>query len=290
MADDHAAAPTTTAEAPQNLIDAAAPGAATAGAAVPAKVVADPAAAANTEWFWTDGVKGADKRPDWLKADKYKTVADQAKAYIDLEKKHGELAAKFKDFAGAPEKYDLTVPEDLKDKLEWLPDDPLLAQFQTLAKESGMSQPIFEKLLHTFAQYEYANMAPDWAKEKAAIGERADERLSGFWDWAGATFDDETATTVKRALGVAPSPAEIFKALEAVQNAGRQPAVFKPGDDVAGGAMSVEALNSKYRTPDATTKRALIDTPDGLKAYRAELAKLVGTGDHKVIVGAKKQA
>lgn len=282
-----APAPAAPPAAEPTLLDTAVKPAA-ADPAAPAALPSSAEPAAVAEWFWADGVKGADKPPEWFDGKKYKSVAEQAKAYPEARKELDALRGKMKSFAGAPEQYELTIPDDLKDKLEWLPDDPLLNQFQTLAKEGGMSQELFSKLLHTFAQYEYTNGAPDWAKEKEAIGDRADERLSGFWEWAESTFDDETAATVKRALGVWPSPAQIFMALEAVRSGTRQPAIHKAGDDVQTGPKSVEEINRKYRTPDPATKRALIDTPDGVKAYRAELAKLVGNGDHKEVVGQRK--
>lgn len=286
MADDNsaAAAPSggTEGTAPAadvgNLIDAA-----KAPSAAPAAV---PAAAA--DWFWADGVKGADKAPEWFDGKKYKSVADQAKAYPDLFKKFGEQSAKLKGFTGAPEKYELTIPEAMAGQLEWKSEDPLLGQFQTIAKESGMSQETFNRLLHTFAQYEYENSSIDWEKEKAAIGERSDERLTGFWDWVGANMDEETSMSVKHALGTNPTPSQVFKALEAVQSATRQPAVNRVDDTVQHTPTTVEALDRKYRTPDPTTKRALIDTPDGLKAYRAELSKVVGSGEHREVVGQRR--
>jgi hypothetical protein len=268
-------AETTTSETPpaENLIDAA-------KAANPAATTTTETA---TEWFWSDGVKGTEKPPDWFDGKKYKSVAEQAKAYPEARRELDGLRTKLKGFAGAPEKYELTVPEDLQDKLEWLPDDPLLGQFQTLAKEAGMSQQVFEQVLHTFAQYEYANMMPDWAKEKTALGERADERLNGFWDWAGANFDEQTAMTVKRALGIAPSPAEIFMALEAVQNAGRQPPLHKH-DETAAGALTLADVDRLQADPRFGTD----------PAYRAEVrakrAQVVGTGDHKVIIGGARKA
>ena len=47
------------------------------------------------EFFLSDGIKGVGDQPEWYKADKYKSVAEQAKAYTELEKKFG-------GFTGAP--------------------------------------------------------------------------------------------------------------------------------------------------------------------------------------------
>ena len=41
------------------------------------------------EYFLTDGIKGTGEAPEWYKSDRYKSVADQAAAYTELEKKFG---------------------------------------------------------------------------------------------------------------------------------------------------------------------------------------------------------
>jgi hypothetical protein len=298
MADDNNAAPSGTPDtsaAPQadNLLDALAPAKqATDGKSAAAEVAApaaDPAKAPTAEqklveWYLADGVKGADKPPDWFKADKYKSVADQAKAYTDLEKKHGELAGKLKGFVGAPEAYELTMPTDLAEMVEWRTDDPLMTEFQSMAKEAGMSQQTFEKCLHMLAKYEYTNMAPDWAKEKQAIGDRADERLTGFEQWYKANLDEEGVDTIRRALGINPTPSAVFKALETVAQLNRQPAGLQTPDETVAPSLTladVDRMQADPRFATDATYRAEV---------RAKRAQVVGTGDHKVIVGGARKA
>lgn len=268
---------------------------ATAAAAAPqtdnlidtvAKPAAAPADGAPSEWFWADGVKGAEKPPEWFDGKKYKSVAEQAKAYPELFKKHGELASKLKGFTGAPEKYELSVPEDLKEQMTWSADDPLLSEFQGIAKEAGMSQEVFAKCLHTLAKYEYANMVPDWGKEKQLLGDRADERLLSFWDWAGANFDQETAGIVKRAMGINPSPGEVFMALEAVQGATRQPAIHRPDETVSASLTLADVDRMQAKTNEKGQRLFDID-PAYRDEVRAKRRQVVGDGDHKVIVGKK---
>ena len=58
-------------------------------------------------WNLSEDTPGKGDAPEWFKADKYKTVADQAKAYKDLE-------GRFGSFTGAPEEYaDVTLDENL---------------------------------------------------------------------------------------------------------------------------------------------------------------------------------
>lgn len=254
--------------APTNLIDALKPPAVDpAKPADPAAKLADPA-----------------KTGETLLAGKYKTPVDLEKGYKELETKLGQQAEKLKGFAGAPEKYDLTMPEALANEIEWRTDDPLLTKFQTLAREQGMSQQLFSGILGILAEYELSNVSPDWAKEKAAIGERADDRLKDFGDWYGANLDDEGAAAVKRALGVNPTPADIFVALELVMGANRQPAAVPPGDDIKGG-LTIDDVDREWNAKNDKGERLVEIDPAYRDKVRAKRAKVVGSGDHKVVVG-----
>ena len=55
------------------------------------------------EYFLSDGIKGSGDTPDWYKGDKYKSVAEQAKAYTELEKKFGGFTGAPKDGYSGPE-------------------------------------------------------------------------------------------------------------------------------------------------------------------------------------------
>ena len=78
------------------------------------------------EYFLTEGIKGTGDTPEWFKADKYKSIADQAKAYTELEKRFG-------GFKGAP-KDGYQAPEGIEQ------DDALFAELKTFAEETNMSQ------------------------------------------------------------------------------------------------------------------------------------------------------
>lgn len=258
------------APAPQSLVD-------TVTKPADAPAAGQPAAGAPPAWQ-------AQAIPAEFLGGKYKTLGDLEKGFKEQQRLYTETQGKLKAFTGAPEKYELSVPEELKDKMQWNEADPLLGEFQTMCRENGVSQDFFGKVLGMLGKYEMANSMPDWAAEKGIIGDRADERITALTDWAGANLDEESAGVIKKALGVNPSPGEVFLALERIMSGKRQPAVNKPGDDVAS-APTLQDINTKYRTPDPNTKKALIDTPEGLARYRAELQHVVGTGEHRVVVG-----
>jgi len=123
-------------------------------------------AANNNAWFLAEGVAGQGEKPDYFIDTKYKSLAEQAKAYPELVKTHGELATRFGAFSGAPEKYDVKLPDELKE-VEFDHEDPLFKDFEVFAKESNMSNDSFNKLLSVYARYE------KYVQESAANEEKA---------------------------------------------------------------------------------------------------------------------
>src|SRR6185437_5786159 len=99
------------------------------------------ASAGNSAWLYADGVPGSGEKPDFFKSDKYTSVAEQARAYTELEKKFG-------GFSGAPEKYELTLEEDIKNSIELNAEDPLLKTFSDIAKSANMTQDTYNKIMN----------------------------------------------------------------------------------------------------------------------------------------------
>lgn len=104
------------------------------------------AGANSSAWYLAEGVAGQGDKPEFFKDSKYKSIADQAKAYTELEKKFG-------GFTGAPEKYELKLPEELKE-VQFDNEDPLFKDFEVFAKETNMSNDAYNKLLSVYARYE----------------------------------------------------------------------------------------------------------------------------------------
>ena len=78
------------------------------------------------EYFLTEGIKGSGDAPEWYRADKYKSIADQARGYSELEKRFG-------GFKGAP-KDGYQAPENVDE------DDALYEELKTFAQDTNMSQ------------------------------------------------------------------------------------------------------------------------------------------------------
>ena len=118
------------------------------------------------DWAWGDNLPGEGTAPPWFKGDKFKNVAEQAKAFPDLEAKIGPAA----EMLGAPEgDYELpAMPEGVAGK--WDAEDPMLSTFLKVAKETGLSQTAVNKIA--------GPMAGLLATETAANEERVSEALA----------------------------------------------------------------------------------------------------------------
>jgi hypothetical protein len=232
-----AAAPAAAAPAIDSLIPAAPAAAAPAAAAPAAAAPAAPAAPVNPNspdaWVLAEGVLGTGPKPEWFKGDKYVTVADQAKAYVDLEKRFGS-------FVGAPKegKYDNKLPEGAA--VELVGDHPLLGTFSKWAGENQLSQKGYTELLGMLAEYE-AQHVVDPAAVKTQIGENADARINAVAQWGKANLDADGYEALRVAVS-GPQAAAAFKVLEAAIAKSVQPSLPKPGADVpAGGNASAQA-------------------------------------------------
>lgn len=214
------------------------------------------------EWFLYEGVKGVGKPPEWYKADKYKTVAAQAKAHTDLEKRFGA-------FTGAPENgvYEIKLPENLDGSLDV--EHPLLKGLQTWAAEKQMSQEGFTEAITMLAEYE-ASLVPDISVIKAEVGENADARIAAVASWGKANLKPDEFETLREATS-GQNAAAVFKTIEAVVAKSRQVRLPKPGEDVVaaqpGGEAAINAAQAKIG-PDG---KRLYETD---AAYRAKVEKM----------------
>ena len=146
------------------------------------------------DWYHADGVKGEGPRPDWMK-EKYKSVADQAKAYNDLEKRLGS-------FKGAPEKYDLSI--EGHPEIQFADNDPLMTEWVKEAKAANMSQEFFTKSLTTYMNALTVN-EPDPEVEMQKLGPTAKQDVATISQWARNNFSDEEYGTFKSLMNTADS-------------------------------------------------------------------------------------
>jgi len=131
-------------------------------------------------WALAEGIPGEGDQPEWFKGDKYKSVSDQAKAYVDLEKQLGT-------FTGAPEEYELKLNDTALDASH-LAADPMLGWFKETAKELNMSQDSFDKILNGFVNQELSAFKEERTNELESLGKDAGTRLQSLSDWGKANL------------------------------------------------------------------------------------------------------
>lgn len=224
-------------------------------------------------WSYADGVTGSGEAPEWYKADKYKSVADQAAAYTDLEKKFG-------GFTGAPEgDYEVTMPEGVEGDLTT--DDPLLKGFIDLARESNMSQDTFTKVLHNYIQNEHDSLATDKAAEMEALGRDANTRLQNLADWGQKHLSAEAYEEMRAQA----STANGVKFIEEMIAKTRESAMPKDTDTKSNSGMTAESLKDmRYAKTDEGELKINVD-PAYKKKVDQAYKDFYGEEPKKQVVG-----
>jgi len=181
-------------------------------------------------WMLAEEVKGVGEAPEWFKSGKYKTVADQAKAYAGLESKLGA-------FTGAPETgYVVELPEGVpEDALNQ--EDPLLVNFNAWAAEAGLSQEKHTELMGIYLNG-MLEQQPSIEDEMKKIGKDAPQRINDFTQWAKANFDDNEMVALQNLA----TTAEGFNILEKMRSMQRQTDVSAPDNVKPVDSISKEAV------------------------------------------------
>lgn len=150
------------------------------------------------EYFLTEGIKGTGEVPEWYKAEKYKSVADQAKAYTELEKRFG-------GFTGAP-KDGYQLPEGIEDG------DELLAELKTFASETNMSQDAFNRAWDLLQAQSEAVESVSVEMEMQKLGDNATNRIKHVEQFMKNNLDPDTYERLRYAVNSAES-VELVEAL-----------------------------------------------------------------------------
>jgi len=135
------------------------------------------------EYFLSDGIKGSGDTPDWYKGDKYKSVAEQAKAYTELEKKFG-------GFTGAP-KDGYSGPEGIDG------DDALLQELTEFATKTNMSQEAFGDAWELLSAQGQAVEQVTQEQEIASLGDNAQERIKNVEGYLKNNLDADVYEEVR---------------------------------------------------------------------------------------------
>jgi len=211
-------------------------------------------------WNLNDTTPGTGEKPAWFKSEKYKNVAEQAKAYPELEKQLGA-------FTGAPKdgKYELKLPEGVVVKL----DHPIMTNFKDWAIKNNVSNEKFNDLLGQLAVYEASQVVPMTTVLKQ-LGPDANSRIGNVVNWAKANLDEAGFQLMRTATADGNTAAATFAVLERLISKTTQVRMPKPGEDTAGapqgGLAAIAALQAKK---GADGKRLFETDPK----YRADVER-----------------
>jgi hypothetical protein len=157
------------------------------------------------EYFLAEGIKGAGETPEWYKSDKYQSVAEQAKAYTELEKKFG-------GFKGAP-KDGYTAPEGVES------DDALLTELTEFAKDTNMSDEAFSRAWDLLSAQEQAVEEVSQEMEMQKLGDNATQRLKTVEGFLKNNLDADTYSAAQELVTTADSVALIEMIVKATMPA-----------------------------------------------------------------------
>lgn len=240
-----------TTQDPQNLIDAA--------------VVTPQSSQPATEWFFADGVKGVGEPPEYFNSKKYKTLAEQARAQRELEKRFGA-------FTGAPDKYELPDGVQIEESR--------LTKLAEWAKKHNMNQEAFGEFVQSEYLFEEAEVAEYIKEQKAAIGQDADKRINSVAAWAKANLDEAGFNELKEALSSAAS----FKVIERLIAMNRQTPLPRAGQDTpAAAGITPEAVRAMHYETDDQGRRKYDYDPDHRKKVKDAYTMLYGDQPHQEI-------
>jgi flagellar hook protein FlgE len=229
-----------------------------------ASTVADMTGAENENtWNFSETIKGEGEKPEWFKSDKYKTVADQAKAYKELE-------GKFGTFTGSPEEFEpVELSEELREMgIEINKDDPLLEKAVEFAKESNMSQDGFNKMIQLYAETMAAeNMAlEDYKKEQIkALGNNAESRINNLGLWGNANLPQEILPAFQQLANSADS----VKVLERLVSMTQKAPISNDSSKAVGNTTEAE-LKAMQFEKDQYGNRRITNDPE----FRARFQKM----------------
>ena len=188
-------------------------------------------------WFLDEGVPGIGERPAWLN-EKFKSAADLAKSYHELEKKVGT----------APEEYDISGSKFL-DK-DYVP----FQEFLQLAKEKRVPKDVVDKMVDSIDKY-MDEFSVDYAEEAKQLGDNAKDRLKTLDNWMKANVSKESYEALTGNI----KSASAIKALEELRGKmmSNNPMVPPGNDSDANSVATVAQLQKemsdnyqKYKTDE----------------------------------------
>lgn len=216
----------------------------------------------DAKFLFADGVVGEGEAPEWFKANKYKTVSDQAKAYTELESKFGA-------FQGAP--------KDGKYEIEGInfEENPLMATVAEWGLENQLSPEGLENLVAKVGELAAKQQEEDQTAAMTALGDNAQKRLADLASWGRNNLSPEEYTQFQ---GLAQTAGHV-QVLEKLIGMTKNSKLVKP-DDVTTNSNSradQEAeLKKAYLATNEKGQRLMEVDPNYRKKVSAQMKEFYG--------------
>lgn len=182
-------------------------------------------ASSTPSWYWDENTPGTGERPSYL-PDKYKTVADVAKAQRELESRLGS----------APKDYDFSKGDS------WIePDYEPFIEMAEYAKSKHVPQDVMDKFLGTVGLY-LDEFKTDINEERAKLGENATQRLQTLNNWAKSNLSEKSF----QSLSAGMRTADAIEALEEIRTKMLSTNTLVPNGN--SGAVSGGSTIEEYRS------------------------------------------
>lgn len=184
------------------------------------------------EYFLSEGVKGNGEAPDWYNSTKYKSVADQAKAYNELEKKFGGFKGAPKDGYAAPEGVDA--------------EDALFTELQSFAKDTNMSQDTLNRAWELLTVNEQAQQEAEAEYQMQQLGENADKRIKNVEGFLRNNLSADDFNQVSELI----TTADNVKIIEMIVNATAPAKLPVDGGEMPTGVTWADIEAEMYKKDD----------------------------------------
>lgn len=210
-------------------------------------------------FLWADGLAGEGEAPEWYKADKYKSVSEQAKAYNDLEKRFG-------GFTGSPESYELPEGVDAE--------DTFVQMLSEIGSSANMNQETFAKVYELGEQLLEANAGINKEKELEVLGDNAEERIANVDSFLKNNLGDD----YERLMGGVNSAATVELVEKLI--AKTAPAKLPTGNSVPVNVPTQADIDAMMSKTDPDTGRNLYQSSEAYRnKVRQAMAQMHGKAE-----------
>jgi len=225
-----------------------------------------------------------DSRLDFV-LDKYRTEGRSEQESLELQaKSYTELQSKFGSFTGPPDEYTLGVSEEMAEHgIEFESDDPMIEGFSQIAKDGGMNQEMFGKVLEHYAVVQLGKQQADVdykASEMESLGDKAAQRINNIKDWASANMSEDMMEGLNDMTTSAASIQAVERLISMTSNNS-----ITTNETRAAGAVSVEEVQAMQFEEDRHGNRRIATDKEFRARYEKAKNLAYGSGDHNIIVG-----